>query len=117
MKPRTAWPDRLWSLRRRLTIAVLLLATYVNSYLLLSATGTYRSVPTGSRLVQGTQFALTFNSIWRPRGVEWDSSRGSDSGRRNVLGYFYWPLICVDRFAWHPTRSHWAFTLRNQLPS
>ncbi|MGC1274565.1 MAG: hypothetical protein WBC44_12745 [Planctomycetaceae bacterium] len=74
MQPRIGWPDRLWSQRRRLTIGVLLLATYVNSYLLLSAGGSYRSVPIGGRSLDGIRYQLRFSSVWRPRGVEWESS-------------------------------------------
>lgn len=89
---------RLTRNRLRLLVTLLLTATYLNSYAVLSMLGDYYWSYSGRT---GYVFGLSTSDriIWQPRFAHWEPSRPSG----NLIGYFYSPLIRLDRAWWHPT--------------
>jgi hypothetical protein len=50
--------------------------------------------------------AVLDQNTWIPRGVHWEpfvTSKGEETSRGTVLGYFYSPLIRIDRAIVHPS--------------
>ena len=94
-------PRRRKRLIWRLVIAAGLVLAYVGSYVGLSVAGDYRASQTGMRrYVSGLSVTDVYH--WMPRFMWWEPFRdvsGADTSRGDALGYFYSPLIRVDR-AW-----------------
>ncbi|MGC1274388.1 MAG: hypothetical protein WBC44_11830 [Planctomycetaceae bacterium] len=84
--------------RVRLLVVLLMMATYFNSYIVLSMLGDYYWSYSGRT---GYVFGLSAPDriIWHPRFAYWEPLRS----RGNLSGYLYSPLIRLDRAWWHPT--------------
>jgi len=90
--------------RRRLLVAIILLAAYLSSYAVMSARGDWVWSQTG-KVRYDFGFAISDVIRWDPAAAHWEPFRsvdGSDTSRGNFLGYFYLPLIRVDRGLIHP---------------
>ena len=89
-------------------IGALLLVAYGGSYTILSAMGDYRGSQSGKYRYNGT-FAATDLMLWQPRGTWYQSDYedifGNTISRGNRLGYFYAPLITLDRAVFHNTKD------------
>lgn len=88
-----------------LGLMLVMFSLYVGSYSVLSATGRYLGRPSGE-IRYANNFAVTDLSLWCPRIVIWER-RKSISGEyiidANLAGWFYFPLIQLDRMLFHPT--------------
>jgi len=85
----------------RLVIATCAMLVYIGSYVALSAVGDYRASQTGKLRYFGG-LSVTDVYHWQPRFMWWEPFRdvsGKDTSRGDVLGWFFSPLIRVDR-AW-----------------
>jgi hypothetical protein len=52
--------------------------------------------------------AITDTVVWQPAGASWQAYRdirGNDTSGGDLLGYFYSPLICLDRKWWHASHE------------
>ena len=99
------WLNQKW----RLCIVGFLVAAvlYVGLYAALSSSGSYVFSQSG-RLRYGFGLAVSDQGLWRPCGVRWQrfcDIYGWNSSRGNILGYFYSPLILLDRAVIHPSRD------------
>lgn len=94
--------------RRFAEIGLVVAALYVGSYVALLAAGRYVPRPSGE-LRYENGFALLDRHEWRPAGLVWHRWRGI-TGRYivdgNPPGWFYLPLLLIDRRLVHPT-SEW----------
>ena len=94
-------------------IAALMLVAYAGSYTILSAMGDYRSCQSGRFRYNGA-LAATDLMLWQPRGTWYQSDFedvfGSTISRGNYLGYFYAPLITLDRSVFHKTKDISGFS-------
>jgi hypothetical protein len=57
-------------------------------------------------------------SIWHPAGVYWEpfvDVRGNETSRGTNLGYFYSPLIRLDRRFVHPTKQLFDESTTNRV--
>jgi len=94
-------------------IAALLLVAYAGSYTILSAMGDYRGCQSGRFRYNGA-LAATDLMLWQPRGTwhqgDFDDVFGNTISRGNRLGYFYAPLITLDRSVFHPTKDISGFS-------
>ncbi len=90
----------------RLVIAACLLLAYVGSYVPFSAVGDYRASQTGKlRYFNGLSVTDVYH--WQPRFMWWEPFHdvyGKDTSRGDPLGYFYSPLIRIDRAWRHPSQ-------------
>ena len=81
-------------------ITALLLVAYAGSYTLLSAMGDYRGYQSG-KIRYGGALAATDLMLWQPKGTWYQRGfvdiYGKTISRGNSLGYFYAPLITLDR--------------------
>ncbi len=88
-------------------IAALLLVAYAGSYGILSAMGDYRGSQSG-KIRYGGGLAVTDLMLWQPRGIWYQSNflavDGKTISRGNSLGFFYAPLIELDRAIFHTTQ-------------
>jgi hypothetical protein len=90
----------------RLVIAACLVLAYVGSYVALSAAGDYRASQTGKLRYSGG-LSVTDVDHWQPHFMWWEPFHdvyGKDTSRGDLLGYFYSPLIRVDRAWRHPSK-------------
>ena len=105
MKP----PRRRRLLRRAAVVLAALAVLYVGSYAALSAAGDYVASQTGRlRYVAGLSVTDVYH--WQPKLGYWEPFHtidGNDTTRGDLPGYFYSPLIRLDRARWH--RSHYIF--------
>ena len=80
---------------------------YVASYLFLTYRGSWCFSQSGELRHDGGILASDIVE-WRPQGLYWQGRfkdiRGRYASRGNLLGYFYCPLIGLDRAVWHRTR-------------
>ena len=94
--------------KRIIGMAGLLLVAYAGSYALLSAMGGYRGFQSG-KIRYGGGLAATDLLLWQPKGTWYQSGflaiDGKTLGRGNRLGYFYAPLIALDRKVFHKTQN------------
>ena len=99
--------------KRMIAVMGLLLVAYAGSYTILSAMGDYRGSRTGTLRLHSV-FALTDIMIWQPKGVWYQSGfvlmDGDIISRGNSLGYFYAPLISLDRAIFHKTQHIFGTT-------
>lgn len=91
----------------RIGIRALILAVgvYVGSYCCLSAYGDYYWGQSG-HVRYNFGFAVSDISIWHAKNTRWQrfkSLGGEEITRGNTLGYFYCPMIILDRWLVHPT--------------
>jgi hypothetical protein len=100
----------------RVVIAVCLAVAYVGSYVALSAAGDYRPSQSGKLRYFGG-LSVTDCDHWQPKFMWWEPFRdvsGKDASRGDILGYFYSPLIRVDRAWRHP--SHYLSEMSPATP-
>lgn len=94
--------------RRTCMIAAgLVLLAYLGSYVAVSSAGGYDFSQSG-RMRYGFGLSVSDVSIWHPAGVWWEpyvDVRGNGTSRGTILGYFYSPLIRLDRRYVHPTEQ------------
>jgi hypothetical protein len=90
-----------------IAIAVIAIVAYLSSYAILRSFGRYHWSQSGKlRYNDGAGLSVTDVEIWHPRWAYWEPFRniyGKDGSRGNVPGYFYSPLIRMDRHFFHPT--------------
>jgi hypothetical protein len=89
-----------------LVIAACAVITYIGLYIFLTFLGDYRASQTGM-LRYGGAFAVTDVYHWQPRFMWWEpfrNIRGEDTTRANALGYFYSPLIRLERYWFRPSK-------------
>lgn len=98
----------IWcSWRVRTLVIGLMLIAYPGSYIALSAAGGYYFSQSG-RTRYAFGLSVSDVSVWHPAGVYWEpfvDSRGDETSRGTELGYFYSPLIRIDRTFVHPTEQ------------
>jgi hypothetical protein len=85
---------------------MVLLGTYVGSYLAMASRGGWYWSQTG-RHRYNFGFSVTDVERWFPAYAHWEPFRdiyGSEGSRGNLAGYFYSPLIRLDRAWFHPDR-------------
>ena len=91
--------------RKWLMIGLFIVLSYVGIYTALSAAGEYRPSHSG-KLRYWFGLAVTDRALWQPKGM-YLAQRVDVSGQSktdgNLLGYFFCPLILLDRAYCHPT--------------
>ena len=95
------------SRRTWMIAAGLVLLAYLGSYVAVSSVGGYYFSQSG-RIRYSFGMSVSDVSIWHPAGVWWEpyvDVRGSETSRGTTLGYFYSPLIRLDRRYVHPTEE------------
>jgi hypothetical protein len=96
--------------KHRSVCILALVLFYAGSYSALSASGGYYLSQSGNnRYTSG--LSMSDVSIWHPQWLYWEpfkSIDGTRSSRGTNLGYFYAPLIVVDRAWIHPTSDLFA---------
>ena len=86
---------------------LLILVTYFGIYVYLTVNG--KKIPTQSgkkRYAMG--MSATDIIEWMPKGLHWHpyiDVYGKNASRGNGWGYFYSPLISLDRLYWHKTEK------------
>lgn len=82
-----------------------LLALYIATYCALSALGKYQFTPSGR--IRFGDLAISDLQIWQPKSIWFQADfldiRGETISRGNFLGYFFSPLISLDRLWVHKT--------------
>ena len=100
---------RKLSRRSRAVLALVGIAgTYVISYIALSAHGEWHWSQTGRLRYKTAGLAVTDVVRWFPAGAHWEQFKnlqGDDTSRGDLPGYFFSPLIRVDRAWAHPDRQ------------
>lgn len=97
--------DWIRKFRKRLIIGLLIVLSYLGTYVALSAAGEYWPSHSG-RLRYWFGLAVTDRALWQPKGMSLARRldvNGESKTDGNLLGYFFCPLILVDRAYWHPT--------------
>lgn len=80
---------------------------YLGSYTLLSAFGAYRLVFTGRFLDLRSPLFLNDRSVWCPAFIKHKRYVfGGRSLSANIPGYFYHPLVVLDREFIHPSSDY-----------
>ena len=91
----------------RLFIGVVLIATYLGSYVPLALAGEYGFSQSGRfRSEHGHGLSATDIRIWSPKGVAWEpfvDIEGRQTHRATLLGWFFSPLMVAERHWIHPT--------------
>jgi hypothetical protein len=90
--------------RQRIISTMAYLCVYVASYSVLSSAGKYHASRSGGHRWQNAGFAVVDQTIWHAKGVFWQpfvTIRGQHTYHATELGYFYSPLIQLDRRYWH----------------
>lgn len=98
---------RFKKLKPVVVILLVWLGLYVVTYVVLSAYGDWYWSQTGE-LRYNSGFAVTDVGRWQPAWAKWEPFRdvyGTDGSRGNPQGYFFAPLICLDRLWFHPDRK------------
>lgn len=94
------------STRHRFKKTSLMLLAYVGSYTYMSAGGAYCFSQSGQiRYTSG--LSVSDVSIWHPRFLYWEpfqDIQGNSAIRGSTLGYYYSPLMAIDRYWLHPTQ-------------
>jgi len=83
---------------------------YVVTYCFCSGFGQYQPAQSGE-IRWGFGMSVTDIVIWSPFEANWQkytTSSGTQSSRGNLLGYFYSPLIRLDRALIHPTQNYFG---------
>lgn len=95
------------AVRHRERMLSLVLVLYVGSYLSLTFTGgEYFSQSGQVRYSSGLSISDVL--IWHPKYLHWEAFQniqGQSTSRGTTLGYYYSPLIFIDRMWIHPTRQ------------
>jgi hypothetical protein len=93
---------------KRASLALLaIFVLYVISYCGLSACGRHEFSQSG-RIRYAFGLSVSDVSMWQPRFIRWQrftDVRGNESSRGNFLGYFYCPMITLDRWLVHPSEQ------------
>ncbi len=92
--------------RWRCIATVVVLALYVSSYFVLSFQGKYHASRSGQHRWDSIGLAVIDQHLWHAKGVFWRPFRtvdGQDTYQATYLGYFYSPLIVMDRAVVHRT--------------
>ncbi len=100
-----SFPDWFSRFSIGIVIGLLMLPAYIGCYAMLSAAGEYRSSPTG-KLRYSFGLAVTDRTLWQPKGMylsRRQTIKGEMTTDANLPGYFFAPLILLDRACWHPT--------------
>lgn len=93
-----------WKNRVITTLALIVL--YLSSYSLLSFCGKYHASRSGTNRWNAVGLAVVDQDLWHARGVFWQpfvTIDGKHTYQATYLGFFYSPLICVDRMYVHKT--------------
>lgn len=91
----------------RMKKAAILLLVYLGAYVYFTSVGAYYFSQSGTaRYSSG--LSISNVSIWHPRFLYWAPFKnifGQSTSRGSTLGYYYSPLIIVDRKWFHPTQQ------------
>ncbi|QDT44102.1 hypothetical protein Pan241w_42080 [Gimesia alba] len=102
--------DRRKLLRESLIAALVFFVSYVGIYITLSCLGGYYFSQSGIYRYRSIGLSVSDISIWNPKGCRFQARfkniRGEYVSRGNELGYFFSPLIMIDRKWFHPTINH-----------
>jgi len=103
------------STRHRTKQTAILLFVYLGTYVYFTSGGEYEFSQSGKPRYS---FGLSVSdvSIWHPRFLHWElfhNIQGKSTSRGSTLGYYYSPLIIIDRLWCHPTRQLFA----DEMPS
>jgi len=83
-------------------------SAYVGSYAVLAAFGSYGFQQSG-RVRYSFGLSASDLEMWQPKYARFQSNfrtiDGKEVARGNALGYFYSPLIALDRMLFHETRT------------
>lgn len=93
-----------WKYRVITTLGLIVL--YVSSYALLSYCGKYHASRSGTNRWNGLGLAVVDQDLWHAKAVFWQpfvTIEGEHTYQATYLGFFYSPLICVDRAYVHKT--------------
>ena len=94
-------------------IAALLLVAYAGSYTILRVMGDYRGSKSG-KIRYGGGLAVTDLMLWQPKGTWYQGDfldvDGKTISRGNSCGYFYSPLIALDRAVFHKSQEISGFS-------
>ena len=94
---------------RLLLIAIIIIAVYLLSYLILTLFGDYYFSQTWRCRDSEIGFTLSGIIIWQPMFCRWQANYefadGSQGSRGDIMGYLYSPLIYLDRVIWHRTQK------------
>lgn len=96
------WQIKLTS-KQRIRSTFAFLCVYLSSYVTLSLAGDYHASRSGKRRWQGAGLAVVDQNIWHAKGVFWQpfvTIRGEHTHHATELGWFYSPLIRIDRRFW-----------------
>ena len=90
--------------RRQASIALLF---YFGTYVYLSSAGEYHFSQSG-KIRYSFGLSVSDVSIWQPLFLHWEPFQNiyaQSTFRGSTLGYYYSPLIIIDRLWFHPTRT------------
>ncbi len=91
---------------RKQLVAIALLV-YVGSYVYFTSAGEYQLSQSG-KIRYSSGHTVSDVSIWQPRFLHWQPFQDiymQSTSRGSMLGYYYSPLIIIDRQWFHPTRT------------
>ncbi|MBL8818568.1 MAG: hypothetical protein JNL58_21245 [Planctomyces sp.] len=95
------------SIRHRKKQAAIALFVYVGTYVYFTSAGQYDFSQSG-KVRYSFGISASDVSIWQPRFLDWQTFQnvhGQSTSRGSTLGYYYAPLIFIDRLWFHPTRT------------
>lgn len=103
--------SQFWlTLRQRCVTTIAYLCLYVLTYAACSFAGDYHASRSGNhRWGNGVGLAVVDETMWHAKGVFWQpfvTIRGQHTFHATALGYFYCPLIQLDRRFWHDTFNY-----------
>ena len=95
------------SIRHRKKQAAIAVFVYVGTYAYFTSAGQYYFSQSG-KVRYSFGLSACDVSIWQPRFLDWQPFQnvyGQSTSRGSTLGYYYAPLIFIDRLWFHPTRT------------
>lgn len=93
--------------KQTLIVVGVLFALYLGTYITLSSLGGYYLNQSGKIRYRSISLPVSDISTWNPKGCRFqyrfENIKGEYVSRGNDLGYFFAPLIMLDRRFIHPT--------------
>lgn len=90
--------------RQRVASTIAYVCLYAASYFALSLAGDYHASRSGRYRWKTAGLSVADETIWHAKGVVWQpfvTVDGRSTHQATTLGYFYSPLIYLDRRFWH----------------
>ena len=107
------------STQHRVKKLTILFLVYVGSYAYFTSTGSYYFSQTGN-VRYSSGLSMSDVSIWHPKLLYWQlfqDTYGQSTSRGTTFGYYYSPLILVDRQWIHQTQQLLASELTEEEPT